>query len=175
MILKSLKFQGFTLIEFLVVIVIIVIMTTLILANYRSSQREYSLEGAGQELITHLRRAQNMAVTGTIYQGEVPAGGYGLYFDTSSPDSYILFADGDENYTYQLGEEIETIALPSNIEIDSLATDLGSESYLNIVFVPPDPETKINDGPANEAIISLAEQTTGQSKNIVVNSVGMIE
>ena len=161
---------AFTLIEFLVVVAIIIIIAILVLVNYRGGERRYSLEGAAQELITHLRRAQNMALTGVTYGGTVPAGGYGVHFDTHTPDSYILFADNDEDYFYDSGEEIETIKLSSKIRLSGL----NPASPLDIVFVPPDPQTKINGG-TNPATITLQEQATGQTKSVTVSSQGVIE
>jgi len=164
------KKNAFTLIEFAVVIAIIAIITVLILANYQGGEKKYSLEGATQELITHLRRAQNMALAGVIDGGIVPAGGYGLHLDTNTPDSYILFADNDEDATYDSGEAIETIKLSSKIRLSALSPS----SPLDIVFIPPDPQTKIN-GATNPAAITIQEQDTGNTQSVTVSSQGVIE
>lgn len=164
------KKNAFTLVEFLVVVTIIAIITVLILANYQSGEKKYSLEGATQELMTHLRRAQNMALAGVTYGGAVPAGGYGVHLDTTTPDSYILFADDDEDYLYDSGEAIETIKLSSKIRLSALSPS----SPLDIVFIPPDPKTKINGG-TNPATITLQEQDTGDTQSVTVSSLGVIE
>jgi len=165
--------KGFTLVELTVVIAIIILLSGLVLTNYRVGEREYALLRSAQKLAQDLRRAQKMAMASETLPakcgGEFSAGGYGIYFVTAS-NSYILFADCDDNGEYDLGpEKIEEIFLESKIKISTLSSDPFS---LNITFFPPDPTIIIKPS-ANPATITL--KNDGKTKTVKINTAGLIE
>jgi len=163
---------GFTITELLVVIFIISLLSALTLVGYRSSQKRYALSQDSQRLMASLRKAQNMAMSGIDISGQYY--GYGLKLDSSSmPNSYIIFADKNNDQDYDVGDEIiETINLSSKIEVQSL-----SSSPLNIFFSPPNPTTYINGSTAVgvSGTVTLGIEDTLLTKTITVTTAGLIQ
>jgi len=127
--------EGFTLIELMVVVAISGIVATMVFTNMRSGGRSGDINASAEKLAGVIKQAQMMALSGKRIDEERPAGGYGVYLDTSTdPDSYILFADifGVDNHKYDSGSDtiIQTIELGEQISISTVA------GY-SIIFVPP--------------------------------------
>jgi len=167
---------GFTLTELLVVMFIISLLSSLVLANHRSGQKKYALSQATQQLVSDLRRAQNMAMSGVDIEGQNC--GYGLELDNSSrPTSYYFYADTKancqtSNNKYDGSDDIlETINLPNQIEIQSI-----SPSPLDVFFKSPEPTTYINAnaGAGISGTITLELNDTSLTKIITVTTVGLI-
>lgn len=166
---------GITLIETLTSLFIIAILSAIFVTNYRQAGRQSDLQLATQLLIRDIRLAQANALGLVEYAGAMPAGGWGIHFDVSSNQEYIIFADEDSNRSYSVGEGDETlgarlITLPSDIVIDSV----GSLDVLNIVFLPPDPLSYINDS-FNDGLITLKNLKTNATTTVQVNFAGLIE
>ena len=96
---------GFTLAELLVVMAIIVVISGLSLANWRGGEKQYALLRAASKLSQDLRRAEEMALSSKEFQGQIPEGGYGVYFKEQEKDHYILFADFNGNHHYDSGSD----------------------------------------------------------------------
>jgi len=169
--------KGFTLIEALVVIFIISLLAISILASYKNSNKKYILLQANQKIISDLRKVQNMAINGTEIEGYCSTVdacfGYGIMFDLTSPSSYILFADGNGNETYNAGEGFETVNLPSTVIIQSIFPSPKA----HVFFEAPDPITYVNgdSGASASAEIVIQIQGTALTKTINVNTAGLIE
>jgi prepilin-type N-terminal cleavage/methylation domain-containing protein len=186
-ILKNYKKSGFTLIELLVSFFIIALMLGIFLTNYRQGERQSDLILTGQLLVSDMRFTQANALGLVMYEDNIPDGGWGIYFDKSYPNQYIIFADGNENRQYDSGEADETkggriIDLPNTIEIVDLVVEnkSGTESdvnELNVVFLPPMPKTYINSLyiENKRAIITLREVNLNEDIQVKVNFVGLIE
>lgn len=168
---KMLKRKGFTLIELLVVMAIIVIISGLSLVNWRGGEKQYALLRAANKLSQDLRRAEEMAMSSREFQGQIPKGGYGVYFKEQEKDHYILFADLNGNYSYDPGSDglIEDVKIEKDIQISQL-----SSSPLTITFTPPDPIVTIKpDAPT--ATITLAIKTDPtKTRTIRVNKLGLV-
>jgi Tfp pilus assembly protein FimT len=177
------KNKSFALIELLVVISIIVILTGIVFAGYRTGQQQLALQRAANQLAQDIRRAQGLALAAENFHGAVPSGGYGIYFSGTGITSYILFADCDNDKTYdtantcpdcsvapcnsnQFPEQLETIELEKDVSISAL-----SSSPLQIAFTPPDPTVTITLSAPGQITLSLS----GQTKTITVNKAGLIE
>jgi len=171
---KYLKNKGFTLIEALVVLFVISLLSILMLANYQSNKEKNILLQMDQKLISDLRKVQNMAMSGTEIPGLCSVSsicyGYGVYINSNS--SYILFADKNDNKSYNNGEAFETVNLSSPVTIQST-----SPSPVTIFFSPPDPKTYINqdNGATVSAVIILQIQGTSSTETININTAGLIE
>ncbi len=168
--------NGFTLVEILVVASIIVILTSILIANFPKGRQQLALQRAAHNIIQNLRKVQEMAMSAReeICPGGEKANGFGIYFNQSFPNSYLLFANCDELYNYDAasGDKIlENIDLEEGTKIFNLLPSL-----LSITFVPPSPITYINGFPGlwAQIVISL-ESDTSKIKVIKVNKAGLIE
>ncbi|HTW96094.1 MAG TPA: prepilin-type N-terminal cleavage/methylation domain-containing protein, partial [Candidatus Methylomirabilis sp.] len=176
--------SGFTLLEVIISLFIITILISLFLANYRSGSRSNDVNLAAQKLSSDLRLAQNNALGLVPYNGSLPAGGWGAHFDKINlPNQYIIYADVNADHQYAGGAESafaggRTITLPSGVVISDLKSGGVSRNVLDITFIPPDPATKIYYSPSSsstDASIILKQSVTGNTKNINVNVLGLIE
>lgn len=192
--------RGFTLIEMLTSIGIIIMISTIFLANYKTSNKRSDLVMTAQKVVADIHAAQNNALGLVNYGDTFPAGGWGINFNLDRSygrSQYILFADlnspgyqeaGEEtspDYGYMRYDEGEgspslgarTITLPANIVIDSLTTDNGSTNLANVTFLPPDPKTNIFDGTnmGKYLLVVLKDTTDGTTKTIRVNFLGLAE
>jgi len=174
--------KSFTLVEILVSIFIIILLSGIIFANYRQSGQQFALQRSANKLAQDIRRAQAMAMGAKECPinkcGGPPAitpSRYGLEFTLSNPNYYILFADRNDNGTYEPPDnEVETIPLEEGVSIDRLFT-IASQTGLWISFKPPDPITVIRDpgGPRSLGEIRLIG-ANNQTKTISVNAAGLI-
>ena len=164
--------KGFTLIELLTVLFTVLLLTALLLPNYRSGNKSLALQRSASKLAQDLRLAQEMAMSSRKVAGTIPAG-FGIHFDVSTPDSYILFADFNGNYDRKIdgAEDLETI----NLEQGIIISGLSPVSVFSIVFFPPDPTVWIN-GLSSGVIgrITLSDQDGLNNQVILVNNAGLI-
>ena len=173
--LNKIDNRGMTLLELLIVIVIIVTISSLIVINPRPTT---NLEIAARQLVSDLRRAQNMAmaaqVRGTPPLNEYVPCGYGISVSTSFPTSYILFEDfagippaitcpDDNQRDPDASEDIETISLPEGIEMAS------SE---NVFFHSPTGERPTPD---DITLTVQIQDNQADFKNIIIIGAGDIE
>jgi prepilin-type N-terminal cleavage/methylation domain-containing protein len=165
------KQAGFTMTELLVVIFIISLLTISVLISYRGSKREYSLKQATQQLISNLRRVQNMAMSGvdiSVYNG------YGI-FAQKNDNYYIIYADANDDSTYQPTDTtIETIHLPDNVEINDTSP---LSNKIDVFFEPPEPTTYINSnsGIGVSGTITLKAKGSSKTKTVTVTTAGLIQ
>lgn len=164
--------KGFTLIELLAVTAIIALMAILIFPNYRAGEQELALQMSASKLAQNLRKIQEMAVSAKEFQGEVPRGGYGIYFNISDPTHYVLFADKDAGSDYDsFSETVETLELEKNTKLKSLSP-LGP---LTVIFSPPDPTVYFYPDSATVSITIETEKLSPQSSQTVkINKAGLI-
>ena len=171
---KKYSEKGFSLLEMLVVLFVISLLTVMILANYQDNRKKYTLLQSSQKLVSDLRKVQNMAISGTEITDLCSVSsicfGYGIYFNSNS--SYILFADKNNDQLYSVGEEFETVNLPSLIAIQSI-----SPSPASVFFKPPEPITYVNQSSAtgSSAEIILQIQGTATTKTVTINTAGLID
>lgn len=166
---------GFTYIEFIVVIFIIAIISSIFLTNYHGTNKRSELIMAAQRLASDIRLTQDYSIGLKKFNNEVPKGGWGVHFTTSSSGDYIIFADidgGDGIYNGD-SEKYEIINLPDGINISNISIDGG---LADISFEPPDPRTWIIDnggGNNNSVQIKLSDEES--IKTIEINFLGLID
>jgi prepilin-type N-terminal cleavage/methylation domain-containing protein len=187
------KATGFTLIEVLVVVFIIGLLSSILIVNWRNNEKQYQLQMIVQETVQNIRKTQEMALAGSKYFDVVTStykipNSYGVYFAISTPNSYKIFADVNDNKTYDSGND--TIVggadnqIESGYEISSLVgVPGGTLSGVSVTFNLPDGFTSIRkDGTGtpwqNPLTITIRKiGTTCPSKtckNIVVSTTGQI-
>ena len=169
--------KAFTLIELIVIMAIVAIFTTIIFVDYGKNNKVFALERSARKLSQDIRRTQEMAMSGVA--GETGTNGYGVYFNTGSSTSYLIYVNKDSNMSYVQGTDSdkETIAMESAVKICNLLVDSGSVNPVSVSFQPPDPINYINNvDSGHEASVVLCitgdESTT---RTVKVNNVGRIE
>ena len=169
--------KGFTLIELLVIIFITISMTVMVFSNYGKNNEIFALERSSQKLSQDIRRAQDMAVSG--FEGSVATVGYGVYFNTSSNSSYLIYEEKNENMWYESSTDSikEIINIENGIIICALNDNASTPSALSVSFEPPNPLTYVGGvSSGHEAIITLCiSSDTSKKKYIKVNNVGRVE
>jgi prepilin-type N-terminal cleavage/methylation domain-containing protein len=167
--------KGFTIPELLVVFAIMVLMTGIMLPVWRSGDRNLSLDRAVHKAGQDVRRAQELAMRAQSYMcasGSIFA--YGVYFDASTPTSYILFAECNSgSIGYNAGQDgiVETLQVESGAKIATVSPT----SQISIVFAPPTPAVFLKPGDPLAAQISFERIDGGTSKILSVNSKGVID
>ncbi len=181
MFFKKLKFiseTGYSLVELLTVIAVIGIMTAIAASSYSESKRSAALEKAARELVSDLRRAQNMAMNTAVFDNGgtlvVPAGGYGIHLAPSSA-TYTLFADTfttlifpDKIYTPGLG--FDGKVLEHTFDFPIIVDSTGAS---DIDFLPPNPTGYFdgNNFPDTATITLKYDDTTAMTKTITINRI----
>lgn len=171
------KQRGFTLIELLIAVVVVGLLTSLAVAGYRNFKESKTLTKATQELVSNLRKAQNMAISGAEFSGN--RCGFGIETDYASrPNSYRFYADTKANCSTSndiydgSDEEIEMIDLPTGVVIQST-----SPSSADVFFKPPMPTTYINGDSTvgTVARITLESQKLSITRVVRITTAGLIE
>ncbi len=159
--------NGFTLVEVLVVTAIIATLSVALFFNFGTTARNRTARSqVASIIVSDIRHAQSMALSGTRFNGNIFCG-YGIHYVDHT--TYLLYAGVDEglarcqdaNHNYQAGIDsvVQTQKLINqNMELRS--------SFLDIFFESPDPKTYINNSasltlPLPTATIII--QRTGQA------------
>jgi prepilin-type N-terminal cleavage/methylation domain-containing protein len=170
----SRKQAGFTLIEMLVVIFIIAILSALLFANYKTGQKKYTLIQASQQAVSNIRKAQNMAISGTDIVG-TSYYGFGVFFNRND-NYYIIYADKNGNSSYQPSDDsmIETINLAGKVIINSTSP---VASKLDVFFESPNPTTYINGSSADglTGTVTFTFEGTSLTKTVTITTAGLIQ
>lgn len=178
--------KGITLIEVLASLLIIALLSALSFAINRQTNQRFNLLRSANKLAQDIRRAQQMAMAATEFHGAVPEGGYGIYLFRET-NTYILFADCDNNHQYISGELtcidefgdgfseiVEEISLEKGVKIKCLYDFCWSLG--EIVFAPPDPTTYLLPFGWIPITIQISLETDPtKTKTISVNPAGLIE
>lgn len=157
--------KGFTLIELLVAIAIVGLIATVTVVNFRAGQQRDELELAARQVQSNIENARIASLSGELVEGDIPRGGYGLRFDSNS-NSYIYFADINEDFLRQSGEDkdIRNYTLPAGITFVSPSAD--------IVFDPPRPDIYINGNKqTNEITLELRHEAVEESRIVTINRI----
>jgi hypothetical protein len=181
--------SGLTLVEMLVSLGVVMLVTVIFIFNYHDSNKRTDLIMASQTLVSDIHRAQNNSLGLLEYGDELPAGGWGVYFDLSTPDKYIVFADlegpgepGYQEYNPEIEGDINKgariVELAPEIEISEIR--FGTDNHrqqASVSFLPPDPRININSGGTTSTTlyISVKNLRDDTIKTMLVNFLGLAE
>lgn len=166
------KNKGFTVLEMLVVISIIILLSSFLILYSRSGENQIILFRDQAKLISILNRAKSLSIH--MFNAPELSCAFGVYFSPVE-NAFLIFRDlttttcqnADHVYT-DAGELFEKYQLSSRIKF-------GELTMTNIVFIPPDPKTLIdNDSNKTEAIITLETLDETASLEVKVNNAGQI-
>ena len=167
--------KGFTLVELIVSIFIISLLSTAMLLNYRTGQEGAVLNRAAAFFETDLRRAQNLAVASSEFEGVIPCG-YGLHFLDSR--NYSLYVGRPSpsctlsNRNFESGPD----AIYQNIKVIEQSAVFKS-SFSDIFFEPPDPATFINNNRSigvSTAVEICLEVNLAKCRTLTIDTAGRI-
>ena len=171
----KIKNRAFTLIELIVTIAIFALMTALIMARYGSFDQGTLLTSLAYDIALTVRTAQTygVSVKTTQLSANDFSSGYGVEFDLSSPQQFVLYSDasagerfsnfvdvnaGDIVSTYNIkrGARITAICVANSTQ-KRCTTDQSAQGYswysgyvidatlskIDIEFVRPNPDPLI--------------------------------
>lgn len=156
--------RGFTLIELLVVVGIITLITLLLLAKHGQFNNSVLLRSLAYDVALSVREAQTFALSVRQLDGGVFSTGYGTYFASANPTTYILFADRNRNFRYDgEGESVEIFSVRRGYGIARFCASLasgvekcapGELTALSITFDRPEPDAIIRSDLGNDVYTS---------------------
>lgn len=168
---SKIQAKGFTIIETLVTISITVLLSSFLILYSRAGESQIILFRDQARLIAALNRAKSLSIqTFNVPQSSCA---FGVYF-SQSENSFLIFKDlaadcrnSDNAYT-DTGEIFEKYQLSPQVKF-------GDLTLTDIIFIPPDPKTLIdNDSNKTEAFIILQNLNGSASLEVKVNNAGQI-
>ncbi len=163
--------KGFTVIEMLVVISIIILLSSFLILYSRTGENQIVLFRDQSRVIVALNRAKSLSIQ--LFNTPQPACAFGVHF-SQAESSFLIFRDlsancqnADHVYTGP-SELFEKYQLSPKIKFGELA-------LTDIVFIPPDPKTLIDNDPnKTEAVINLQTLDGNSSLKVKVNNAGQV-
>lgn len=184
---KSLR-AGFTLIELMTVFVISTIIGTVVIANYPNFSSKIEFENLALDIALTLREAQVYGM-GTK---EAAAGfdvAYGVHFDVTASNTFLLFMDLNGNGKYDSSPTDEIVGTSYTIKSmykieQTCATRAAAQQFCNLLGAPldvtfkrPDPDAIIRMGAYGDyyrADIEVLNTKDNRIKTITVTNTGQI-
>ena len=128
---KNKKNKGFSIVELVVTVAIFGIITSVILANNAKFNSATHLNNLIYEIALTVRQAQVFGIS--VRETEAGAGefgvGYGVYFDTSNDNSFVLFADLNGNEQYDgTNELVDLLTIKGENRISQICVTDASET-----------------------------------------------
>lgn len=168
-------------VEILVTLSIISIMAVIVLPQYRTGQKSYTLQRLSHKVAQDVRRTQEMTMSARPEIGVPNYFNYGVQFGKGN-NSYSIFIDKNNSGDYQPSDFLlEEVNLEENSIINKVfVTEEGKPekevNKLSIVFIPPDPSVMIESNDASvDADRGRVELILGdKTRNIFFNEAGLI-
>jgi prepilin-type N-terminal cleavage/methylation domain-containing protein len=173
------KSRGVTLVELLITVLIISIIVSISFLGHRELNERLTLQRAVYQIVADIERTREMAMSAQEFEGTggIPEGGYGIYFDISTPNEFILFADldlgvGPDRVYSGVVEQVEKIYLDGAVEVSALSPS----SPINIVFLPPAPNVFLVGGSSIDEveITIILKSDFSKTRKIYINSAGLV-
>ncbi len=117
------KQNGFTLIELMVTTSIMILLLSVVIANFGSLGKQRNLDLARNNTISDIRRTQSLALASKDFGPGVPAGYYGISFDTQVPTQYTFITE-DSAGNRQTSPTV--VKLPSKVNLTGIRVTKAS-------------------------------------------------
>ncbi len=190
--------RGFSILEVLVTLFIVGMITAVLVSKYGSFNSVIVLKNQAFEIASNLREAQAYALSNKV-EGGVLREDFGLYFDITAPQEYILFRDSGDltEYSknaayYDVGEEVsQPYILDSRFEISRICVNIVSSSDtcpttvddLSVSFKRPNFDAQFSSVSGKSASVGLIDNVRIEVssindatfvKTVIVSSTGEI-
>lgn len=156
--MKRNQSPGFTVIEFIVVMVMLTFLGMIAVSNFNAFLKKSDAEAGAQEFANVLRLAQSRTISSES------SGSYGVYVNTSvTPHQYVLFKGA--SYATRTVSEDQTYTLPKNSEFFNITLGGGSEVTFNRLT-----------GNSNQAgnVTVMSKVDTTQTKVVYIDNAGVV-
>lgn len=188
----------------LVVLAIIIVITAIIFAGQSGFNRTLALNNAAYDIALSVRQAQSYGLSSQAFSGTNNAG-YGAYFQSGTPTSYLTFADtypsvpsnskpnvrpGDGYYDSS-GELVQTYSLNNGFTISDFCvyvsgsgrtcTGSGGLTALSVTFARPNTQTTIMGKTSSWLGSSIASacvklsSTSGDARYVSISQTGQVQ
>lgn len=160
---------GFTVVELLVVVSITAMLSSVLILYSRIGERQILLFREQAKVINLIARAKSLALQ--TYIDGTSVCGYGIHF--SLPSTMILFRDlaadcaASDNVYSGVSEDFSHLILSAGIVF-------SSSDVTDILFIPPDPTVKLDNGGKNSGVITMQTIDGGTQARVKINSSGQI-
>jgi prepilin-type N-terminal cleavage/methylation domain-containing protein len=175
------KSRGFTLLEILVVIGIIGILSGIAVGYSRTSSQQLSLLNAEAKLLNLFSRAKFLSVETflTAEEGGLRVCAYGVKVDRSQGEVFI-FADRapscPANNLYNSDTDLRLSSELDNFKLNPALFSFTEDTTLSeVVFIPPDPRTKINNSDSESAALGIKLNNNLGRLKLMINNAGQIK
>lgn len=179
--LISSKDAGFTTIEILVVISVLTILSGILILYSRTSENQIALLKEQAKIVNTFIRARALASETFASEDTPKPCGYGVFLSLTGR-SVTIFRDmpdlntpddctsADKRFTEDDPEEVfEAFVLDERVSVD-----LGDTSFVEVIFIPPDPQTILNNGSLTDANIVITPIEGTGSLGVRINDAGQI-
>ncbi len=183
--------RAFSLIEVLVTITIVTLITAIIMVRYSSFDSSILLNNQAYEIALDLRETQVRSISVQADGTDEFQSGFGLYFNSATPDEYILFQDTNNDNRYNANETtLTTLTLDSRFTIQGIYINnsfalTARRGAASVVFKRPNFDANIRVAPNNSSVINNAviqtvylqvasTRDTSSFKSIAIYSSGQI-
>lgn len=166
---------GFSIVELLITISIVMLVTGLALSRYSSFNNSVLLQSQAFEIGFDIRQAQQSAINVQAVGG-ASRNGFGIYFDRSTPNQYVLFSDTNDNNHYNSGTdgELSVFYVDTRFEIVDIRVGSATPDEASVTFRRPNFDGLIYPSGGDLEIDIAASQDAATVRTITVSQTGQI-
>lgn len=180
--LKKDTTQGFTLVEFIVIMIIFSIMASVALFNFTGFRSEMMVSNLAHDIALTIRQVQVEGSSSISTVGKSK----GIHFDHEGngefSNTFVIFNDLNDDGVFNDGEEVDIITINSQDSITILNDNNNNQisEDVHIVFRRPNPTAYIRTGVSGSSpidsvtIVITAQNDPDRTKEIQVNRSGFI-
>lgn len=186
---------GFTLVEMIVTLAIFAIISAVVIARYRDFSGGIILTNLAYDVAITVRQSQVYGLSVKDVGSASFNRRYGVHVQYPTNNSFILFADSDNNSQYTgSGEIVESLGTLNGNTIDdfcgirssdgvSECGKAGGITWLDVTFLRPNPDACFKSSNAStnnncyyyQAVtITVKSPGTGKTRTITVRATGQI-